>query len=370
MEVYLYPVHEALIAFPVTAMLFTLPYMFINYRKYGSVLILRSIIWFSFILYLQCAYYLVILPLPDPASVADNPGPFMQLVPFHFVSEFLRGTSLDLSDLSTLLPALKEPVVLQPLFNLLLTLPFGVYLAYYFKAKWKKVLLFSFLLSVFFEVTQLTGLYGIYAKPYRLFDVDDLLLNTLGGMAGYALSRYFTFFLPSREDIDKKAFKKGEQVSYPRRFFALIIDFFVMLVLETAVGFIIPLGTWGASAVELLYLIGLQYLWNGKTVGKRFVRIRTASIDGKRLPLRRLAVKYTPIYIFLFVTKFSNIFSASATATAVISIWLLVFVMLFLVFMFVDFILSYKRGKRLWYELLSRTRNVSTIQQKIPSEAS
>jgi len=76
MEVYLYPVHEVLIQFPVIAFLFTLPYMFLNYRKYGSVLIFRSIIWFSFILYLQCAYYLVILPLPDPAAVADNPRAF------------------------------------------------------------------------------------------------------------------------------------------------------------------------------------------------------------------------------------------------------------------------------------------------------
>ena len=199
MEVYLYPVHEVLIQFPVIAFLFTLPYMFLNYRKYGSVLIFRSIIWFSFILYLQCAYYLVILPLPDPAAVADNPGPFMQLVPFRFVSEFLHGTSLNLSDLSTLLPALREPVVLQPLFNLFLALAL------------------SFLLSLFFELTQLTGLYGFYVTPYRLFDVDDLILNTADGMAGYFLSRYFTFFLPSREDIDKKAYRKGEQVSYKQK---------------------------------------------------------------------------------------------------------------------------------------------------------
>lgn len=31
MNVYLYPVREALIQFPIIAVLFTLPYMFINY---------------------------------------------------------------------------------------------------------------------------------------------------------------------------------------------------------------------------------------------------------------------------------------------------------------------------------------------------
>lgn len=323
-------------------------------------------VWFSFILYLPCAYYLVVLPLPDPAAAAEAPGPFLQLVPFHFVSEFLHGTSLNLSDLSTLLPALKEPVVVQPLFNLFLTLPFGVYLAYYFKANWKKVLLFGFLLSLFFEVTQLTGLYGFYAKPYRLFDVDDLILNTAGGMAGYFLSRRITFFLPSREELDKRAYQKGEQVSYPRRFCALLIDFFVMLVLETAAGLILPLGSWGASAIELLYLVGLQYLWNGKTVGKRLVRIRTAPIGGGRLPFWKLAVKYTPVYLFLFITKYSGVFSPSVTA--VVNIWLLGFLLLFLVFLFIDFILSYKRGKRLWYEMLSHTRNVSTLIPKTAAD--
>ena len=33
--------------------------------------------------------------------------------------------------------------------------------------------IFSFLLSLFFEVTQLTGLYFLYPGSYRLFDVDD-----------------------------------------------------------------------------------------------------------------------------------------------------------------------------------------------------
>lgn len=113
--------------------------------------------------------------------------------------------------------------------NIVITFPFGVYLSYYFKAKWKKVLLFTFLLSLFFEITQLTGLYGIYNHPYRLFDVDDLLLNTFGGMVGYLLSRYITFFLPSREALDRASLKKGETVSYLRRGFAMIIDFLCCL---------------------------------------------------------------------------------------------------------------------------------------------
>ena len=98
-----------------------------------------------------------------------------------------------------------------------MTIPFGMYLKYYFKCNLKKTILFSFLLSLFFELTQLTGLYFIYPKAYRLFDVDDLLMNTLGGIVGYSLLNLINKFLPTREEIDKKAIEEGKNVSGLRR---------------------------------------------------------------------------------------------------------------------------------------------------------
>lgn len=44
---------------------------------------------------------------------------------------------------------------------------------------------FSFLLSLFYETSQLTALFGIYPGPYLLADVEDLICNTLGGAAGW-----------------------------------------------------------------------------------------------------------------------------------------------------------------------------------------
>lgn len=73
------------------------------------------------------------------------------------------------------------------MFNLFLTMPFGAYLRYYFRVGWKRALLYSFLLSLFFELTQLTGLYFVYPGSYRLFDVDDLIINTTGSMIGFML---------------------------------------------------------------------------------------------------------------------------------------------------------------------------------------
>ena len=46
------------------------------------------------------------------------------------------------------------------------------------------VLLFAAALTGFVEISQLTGIFGLYDCPYRQFDVDDLILNFSGVAAG------------------------------------------------------------------------------------------------------------------------------------------------------------------------------------------
>ena len=77
---YLNSIKAAMLFFPVLALLITLPYMIINYRKYGSVNKLRTLILYSFILYLLTIYLLVILPLPDKDSIHNNYGEMLNLV--------------------------------------------------------------------------------------------------------------------------------------------------------------------------------------------------------------------------------------------------------------------------------------------------
>ena len=66
-------------------------------------------------------------------------------------------------------------------FNVLMLIPFGMYLRYYFKCGFKKTILLTALFSFFLELTQLSGLYFLYPGPYRLADVDDIIQNTTGG---------------------------------------------------------------------------------------------------------------------------------------------------------------------------------------------
>ena len=61
-----------------------------NYHKYGALLSLRILIVYSFILYLICVYFLVILPLPSREAVAKMTGPGMQLIPFNFIRDIIK----------------------------------------------------------------------------------------------------------------------------------------------------------------------------------------------------------------------------------------------------------------------------------------
>ncbi|MDR3052975.1 MAG: VanZ family protein [Coriobacteriales bacterium] len=371
MKTYFFPIEAAAALFPILAIVLTLPYAIYCYRKYGSVSPLRTLILFSLLFYVQCAYFLVILPLPDPAEVAQRTGATMQLVPFSFVGDFLRESGFVLQEPSTWLAALKDNTVYEPLFNIALTLPWGMYLYYYFKQDLRKVVALSFVLSLFFELTQLSGLYGLYPRPYRLFDVDDLLLNTLGGVVGYGIATVVTRFLPSRERIDEKSRKRSATVGYLRRLLAYALDALVLLflragvatLLERATGDPNPLGLLGSPLLSVLllfvYSIGVPALFKGATVGKAIVRIRVLPLDPHASRFAPLALRYLLRNSLLLGFSFTSTLSATADPPWQTIIVLAQLAVLLLVT--VDLITSHRKSKRLLYERISRTQNVSTV---------
>ena len=131
--------------------------------------------------------------------------------------------------LKSILGYFKSFSLWQLLFNVLLTVPFGMYMHYYFKKSFKETVLYTFLLSLFYELTQLSALYGIYPGPYRLADIEDLICNTLGGALGYLLTDLLIKYLPDRDAIDERCRVRGRQISGWRRFWAVFFDFLVLL---------------------------------------------------------------------------------------------------------------------------------------------
>ena len=272
---YLISIKVAILVFPALAFFITLPYMIINYRKYGSINKLRTLIVYSFILYLLAVYLLVVLPLPNRDSIHNSYKDMLNLSPFSFIMGFIKDNPFVLSKPATWFRALKHPTFYVPAFNVLMLIPFGVYLRYYFKCSFKKTLLLTAMLSLFFELTQFSGLYFIYPGPYRLADIDDIIQNTAGGCIGYFLGRLAMHFLPSREEIDEKALQDGLRVSSIRFCLSLIIDLWIVYIPYTISKTSLPF--W----VFLTLYFSLIPLFNGKTFASALLKFAIEFEDAK-----------------------------------------------------------------------------------------
>lgn len=379
MSSYIEPIRFALIVFPFLALAISSVFFIYEYRKYGTFILTRAIVLYSFVFYLLCAYFLVILPLPTKEAVAQMTGPKMELHLFATWEHFRQNTVLVLSDPSTYLPAMRQSVFLEPVFNLLLIVPFGIYLRYYFRFSFIKTVIASFCLSLFFELTQLSGLYFIYPRPYRLFDVNDLLTNTLGGALGFIIEPVFTFMLPTRARMDEISYEKGKTVSLTRRLVAYLIDwgflsvltFIITLLLQAAfkIGSITSSGGWIFIEV-ILYFMLVPYLTNGRTLGKKIVRIKIVADDNSKLSFKSLFVRYAYLYFIFYGLSWISqllqiVFDHTTGVTQMTSVFIYLGI-LFAQFIFVlNIILSFIRKKRvLFYEKASHKHTISTIEDK------
>ena len=64
--------------------------------------------------------------------------------------------------------------------NILLFIPFGMFLRYYFKLKIISLIFITILYSLSIEITQIL--------ISRVFDIDDIILNLVGSVIGYYFS--------------------------------------------------------------------------------------------------------------------------------------------------------------------------------------
>lgn len=243
------------------------------------MLITRAVLMYAFIYYLICVYALAILPFPDKNTVVTQ-RTRVNLIPFSYVPEVIaKSTAFDWSDPGSWLPAIYSSGLYEPLCNILMFLPLGVFLRYYFGLTFWKTALIACLGSLFLELTQLSATYGLAPFVYRCCDVNDLIDNTFGGMVGYWITPLLTWFLPSRERLNQVSYQRGSRVSYVRRFVAFSIDWLADMILELMVSVLIPLaGTLkyllAGLLAAILYHGVLVILWHGRTLGKALVKIR------------------------------------------------------------------------------------------------
>lgn len=361
---YFISIKTAIVVFPLIACVFSIPFVLHQYHKYGSINPFRVLIVYSFILYLIIIYFLVILPLPNKEDVIYKPN-MIKLIPFGFINDFIRESSFVLTNPTTYLKAIKEPCFYTVIFNIFMTIPFGMYLRYYFKCNFKKTLFISLILSLFFELTQLTGLYGLYPYPYRVFDVDDLIMNSLGGIIGYIIMGFVDNFLPTREKIDEDSLEKGEIVSGLRRITVFSLDFFLYVLFFTFISLFIS-NKYIPLFVFIIYFIIYPYFKNGQTLGSKFLNVR---LEFKKYRF----IKITLRIIFLFLYYFGSVFITFTLIFFIANNFnlnggqeFLLFIMAFLVILifYLINIFALFKDKKIYYDNFFKVKYVSTIKKE------
>lgn len=309
MSTYVANIVTAAVAFPLIAAAITVPYMVWQYRKLGSVPWLHTLAVYSFLFYLMCAYFLVLLPLPADRSAIVPYAQVPQLVPFHFVQEFLAETDARLDSPATWLAALADPYIYEALFNVLLLVPLGAYLRYYFRRTWWQTLLIGFAVTLSFELSQLTGLWGVYEHPYRLFDVDDLITNTAGAMAGFWLTGPAMRVLPDVRLVNAEAHERGMHASVTRRALSFALDLALSQVLAAACALAAAAvggGAWedAAPAAEAVGLAAVFFAapcaTGGRTPAQALLRLRIVRPDAAPARWYQPIARYGLLFLIAF----------------------------------------------------------------------
>lgn len=254
----------------------------------------KTIIMFSFIFYFLSALCLVLLPFPstrDTCSLQSPDTVHTNLRLFQFVEDILKDSGVVLTNPSTWLAITKQQAFYQAFFNFLLLMPFGVYLRYFLQERryWKRAFIISFLLTLFYEITQRTGIYGIFNCAYRIFDVDDLLLNSVGALLGFFLAPIVWALFPSHKEVEAKAaeMEKKDIVKPISILLALVIDLFIVQVILFIIGALTGYsGTFEFLVVIALYMTIFGFIpsiMNGATVGMKIMRFTMVNKKGKSI---------------------------------------------------------------------------------------
>lgn len=287
----IFPAVIAVLGGAVLAVLLVVPFIYRAYRRRGELGFGASIVAFGFLVYGLALVAYTMLPIPpvDAAwCAAHTRFTHAQLDPFAIMADIRKYPGV-----------LRNPAVQQGVFNVVLFMPLGAFLRLFLRRRGVlTVIATGFAVSLLIECTQLTGNWFLFPCPYRLFDVDDLITNTLGaalGVLGGPLLRrmYGTPALPA---------DAPRPVTTGRRLLGMVVDLLSVWLLGTFIAAAVTLTWYGlgmeprtddltravlGSWLPAVLLLALPALGRaGATFGQRAVRLSRTTPDGRRPGLR------------------------------------------------------------------------------------
>ena len=286
----------AILLWPFFAALLTLPVLIFQYRKFNRITFKRSLTTYIFILYLLALVSFTLYPMPDnPAVFCADYHLSPQLNPLQFISDIQNDG---------------VRAILQIFMNFVFFVPLGFFARVLFRWRIWPTILIGFMTSLFIETAQLTGAFGFYPCSYRLFDVDDLLTNTIGCVGGYLLA----MLVPRKEiyQIDQSEIMKKPGLI--RMLVALIIDQSVVWATYAAVLLAVCLSIGHDppdNVNDLIYgfifaviHLAVPFFAKGKSIGSNLVRFTHDNKErsfAKRILFYLLRLLY--IYLLIMTTN-------------------------------------------------------------------
>jgi glycopeptide antibiotics resistance protein len=169
----------AIVLGAVLAVVLLIPTAAVQYRLDGRLGPLDITILLSSAVYSLAIWTYTLLPMPEDHTFRCKGSQLRVLGSFGLIH---------LPDTGGPVALLREPAFQQIVLNLLLFVPLGYFLRVILHRGVVVATLAGFGLSLLIELTQKTGVWHLYSCAYRLFDVDDLIVNTLGATIGSLLS--------------------------------------------------------------------------------------------------------------------------------------------------------------------------------------
>ncbi|WP_116949758.1 VanZ family protein [Jiangella endophytica] len=216
-DAWTWPAYVAVLFGTVTFVMFFAPIVVIESRTYGRLSPLRLAGAALFAIYGMALVAYTLLPWPDADWCAAQESPPAQWRPFHSVDDIV-GDTAGLS----LMARLESAAVLQVVFNVVLFVPWGLYLRRFFGRGLGLTVLSGAAVSVLIEVTQGTGVFGLAGCVYRVADVDDVLTNTTGAAIGALLAPVLLRWMPGREL--RRTRREPRPVTRTRRLLGMVVD--------------------------------------------------------------------------------------------------------------------------------------------------
>lgn len=275
----------ALLSGGLLAVLLFVPFVFLSYRRRGGLGLGRTALWAGFLVYAMALWTYTLLPMPEPDTIVCTEP---QLTPFQFVSDIRAYET------AGALGLIHNPAFMQVALNVLLFMPLGFFLRALLRRGVLWALLVGCCASLLIEITQVTGVWGIYPCAYRVFDVDDLLANTSGAVLGGVLTALL--FALRRRWLPARREQKAREATRGRRVVGMLCDLLSAAVLGVASA--VAANAWqlyvmGRTHEDLnpvwaeqtglwapFLLLGVVALATGRTVGDHAVRLRYAGQAG------------------------------------------------------------------------------------------